>query len=331
MSGFSIWLKLYLGRFVSSALLLNGLYAIVLVLIFYLLGFPLAFYEDFILEHRFGLSNERFSTYIKDSLKKLIISLILALIVIECLYLFLEKFTKVWWILAGAGWFFLTVILTKITPNIFIPLFYKYIPLKDVKLRDKIIKMFGDARTKLKDVYMIDFSSKTKKLNAAVVGFGKSRRVLLTDNLLRELSYEEILSIVAHELGHYKNRDTLKLIAFSAIINGTFFFLSDLILRRSFSFFGYSSIADIAGLPLFVLIMFILGFLGLPLQNGFSRHLETKADIYSISLSSQKIFISMMEKLAKENLAEVSPSKFIEIMFYTHPPIAKRIQLAKKL
>lgn len=331
LSGFSSSLKSALSGFSPNALFLNGLFILALSLIFYVLGFPLEFYEGFVLEHRFKLSNQGLSGYLKDNLKKSLLSLVIGLIAIEVLYLFLAGFAQVWWILAAIGWFLLTVVLSKITPNVFIPLFYKYLPLKDEELRQKIKEMFAQSRTPLKDVYMIDFSAKTKKLNAAVAGFGKSRRVILTDNLLAELSHDEILSIVAHELGHYKNRDTIKIIVFSALITGILFFLSDIILRRSFYYFGYSSIADIAGFPLFCLVMLILGLFSLPLQNGFIRTLETKADIYSLKLTQKpEVFVSMMEKLARKNLADVQPSRFVEFMLYDHPPIGKRIKLAQE-
>ena len=331
VSGFSLWLTRGLNSITANSILQNGLYIIILSVMLYVLGFPFEFYEGFILEHQFKLSNQNLAGYLKDNIKKSSISLIIALLAIEVLYLFLARFTSLWWVLAALSWFFLTIVLSKITPNVFIPLFYKYIPLKDEALRNKIKDMFTDARTPLKDVYMIDFSSKTKKLNAAVAGFGKGRRVILTDNLLSELSHDEILCIVAHELGHYKNRDTLKIIVFSALITTILFFLSDIALRRSFSFFGYTSIADIAGFPLFALIMSILGLLSLPIQNGFIRHLETKADTYSLTLIKMPdVFISMMEKLSLKNLADMNPGKLTEIMLYDHPPIAKRIMLAKE-
>ena len=331
LSGFSSSLKSALSGFSSNTLFLNGLFILVLSLIFYILGFPLEFYEGFVLEHRFKLSNQGLSSYLKDNFKKSLLSLVIGLIAIEVLYLFLAGFAQVWWILAAGGWFLLTVVLSKITPNVFIPLFYKYLPLKDEELRQKIKEMFAQTQTPLKDVYMIDFSAKTKKLNAMVAGFGKSRRVILTDNLLAELSHDEILSIVAHELGHYKNRDTIKIIVFSALITGIMFFLSDIILKRSFYYFGYSSIADIAGFPLFCLGMLILGLFSLPLQNGFIRALETKADMDSLKLTQKpEVFISMMEKLARKNLADVQPSRLVEFMLYDHPPIGKRIKLAQE-
>jgi len=330
LSGFSTSLKIKLGPFAKDRILLNGLYAACIAIIFYLLEFPLDFYEGFILEHRFGLSCQGLGGYLKDNLKKAVISLIIFLVAIEFLYLFLERFACVWWLLAAIGWFILTVILAKITPSIFIPLFYKYIPLQDVDLKNKIMQMFSDTRIHLKDVYMIDFSKKTKKANAALAGFGANRRVVLTDNLLKDFSHQEILSIVAHELGHYKNRDTLKIISFGFVVSMVLFFLSDIILKKTFLFFGYSLISDIAGFPLFCLTMLILGLVSMPLQNGFTRRLETKADLYSISVCrNPEVFISMMEKLALVNLADVQPSKFIEIMLYDHPPIAKRIQLAR--
>ena len=332
VSGLSLWLKISLGRWTSNLALLNGLYITALSLAFYILGFPLEFYEGYILEHRFKLSNQGVVSYLKDNFKKSIISIVIALVATFFLYLFLEKFAQIWWILASLGWFFLSVILAKITPTVFIPLFYKYLPLKDTELRRKIMALFTDANTKLKDVYMIDFSSKTKKLNAAVAGFGNSRRVILTDNLLNELSHDEILSIVAHELGHYKNKDTIKTLFFGASVTSVLFFISSIVLKRSFSFFGYSGLSDIAGFPLFALIMLILGLFVLPIQNGFSRHLEVRADFFSLSQTrAYGAFISMMEKLELKNLADANPGRFTEIMLYTHPPIGRRIKLAEKL
>lgn len=331
LSGFSARLKINLSGFSQNPPLLNGLYIIAVSLIFYILGFPLEFYEGFTLEHRFKLSNQNLPGYLKDNFKKALISLTIAVIAIESLYWFLGQFPEIWWILCACGWFFLTVLLAKITPGILIPLFYKYLPLKDAGLRDKIKEMFLKTNVGLKDVSMIDFSSKTRKLNAAVVGFGNGRRVILADNLLEELSHDEILSIIAHELGHYKHKDTIKIIGFSAIITAILFYLGGIILKNSFMFFGYTSIADIAGFPLFALIMLILGHIVLPLQNGFIRHLETQADMYCVSLTrAPGVFISMMEKLSRKNLADAQPGKFVEIMLYDHPPIAKRIRLAEE-
>ena len=331
LSGLSIRLKTAILGIAGNSLALNGMYILSLSVFFYLAGFPLEFYEGFILEHRFKLSNQGLPGYLKDNIKKSLVSLITALIAFECLYVLLERFAGVWWILAALGWFGLTVVLAKITPTVFIPLFYKYVPLKDQGLRSKIIDMFSSEGAKLKDIYVIDFSSKTRKLNAAVVGFGKGRRVVLADNLLSELSEDEILSIVAHELGHYKNRDTAKIVLFGALVAAVLFYLGDIALKASFPFFGYSSISDISGFPLFALLMLSLGVFSMPLQNAFIRSLETKADIYSISLTKKPdVFILMMEKLGARNLADISPSKFVEFMLYDHPPIAKRIAAVRK-
>lgn len=330
-SGFALWLRSHLLNICANTFILNGIYMAVLGIIFYILGFPLEFYEEFVLEHRFNLSNQSLAGYLKDNIKKSLISFAVSLAAIEFLYLFLEKFTNIWWILAALGWFVLTVLLAKITPAVLIPLFYKYVELKDAELRNKIFELFSSAGAKLKDVYMIDFSAKTKKANAAVAGFGRGRRVILTDNLIKDFSHEEILSVVAHELGHYKNKDTIKIISFGFMVSIILFFLCDIVLKKIFPFFGYASLADIAGLPLFCLIMLLFGLLALPLQNGFIRSLETRADLYSLKAAKAPgAFISMMEKLAKINLAELEPSRFMEIMFYDHPPIAKRIQSAKR-
>jgi STE24 endopeptidase len=177
---------------------------------------------------------------------------------------------------------------------------------------------------------MIDLSKKSKKANAFICGFGQSRRVVLSDTLVRNFTAAEIEAVVAHELGHYKNRDILKLIVINSAFIYFSFFIVDMALQEVLLRMGGMAIYDIAGFPIFALMMLLLSLLMTPALNACSRAIEAAADRFSIGVTrAPDVFISMMDKLGRMNLAEYEPSVFNEIMFYDHPPIAKRIKFAR--
>lgn len=282
------------------------------------------------MEHHFRLSNQSLKNWLKDFLKNAAISLIVILIAVEALYIFLRKFPHTWWLWATGFWLLLTIVLAKVTPNIIIPLFFKYRIVDNPRLRSKIFALFEKCKIKIKDIYYIDLSSKTKKANAFICGLGNNRRLVLSDTLLEKFSEEEINCVVAHELSHYQNHDLWKIILVNSAVSFICFFLISRILGRMLLYFGFSRIDDIAFLPMLFLGFFLLGFIMLPIINAFSRHLEKNADIFSLKLTEDTNgFVSMMRKLGELNLADFSPSLFIEIFLYDHPPIAKRIKLAE--
>lgn len=330
-SGTSLYFRERLSALFKNVFLINGFYILVFCLIFYALNFALDLYEGFFLEHKFKLSNQNLFNWFKDSLKKLGLDLILALIAIEAVYFFLSKITNYWWLWAAAFWIFLTLILAKITPSVIIPIFYKYIPITNLELKRRIFALFDKCQVKIKDVASINFSAKTKKANAFVAGLGKNKKVVLSDTLLNEFSAEEIEPVLAHEISHYLNHDILKLIFVNSLFTFLGFYIVDKILKNLILKFGLNGMGDIAFFPLVALSLICLGFIILPVLNGFSRHLEKRADLFSLRLTKDKSsFISMMEKLGRINLADLSPSRFIEIWLYDHPPIAKRIKFAQE-
>ncbi|MDP2938644.1 MAG: M48 family metallopeptidase [Candidatus Omnitrophota bacterium] len=322
-SGLSLALRNKAFSIFSQAPLINGFYIMAFCIIFYILNFPLNFYEGFILEHKFKLSNQNLLSFLMDSLKNAAVDFILFLIILEAVYFFLNTTANYWWVLASIFWIFFTLILAKITPSVIIPIFYKYIPITNLQLKQSILALFDRCKLKIRGVYAIDLSRKTKKANAFVCGLGRNRRVVLSDTLLNNFSQEEIEGVVSHELGHYVNHDTLKLILVNSILAFAGFFLADKLLKNLL-------FNDIAFFPIIALALLLLGFIILPAQNGFSRYLERQADLFSLRVTKNKpAFISMMMKLAKINLADLTPSLLIEIWLYDHPPIAKRIKLAQ--
>ena len=332
---FQILISLPLKTFASSLApnfySVLTIYLILFSLFHYIINFPLHVYSTFILEHKFRLSNQNFPGWFKDDIKKGLLSLSIFLIFIHILYIFLRNFDKTWWIWIAIFWFAATIILARIVPIFIIPLFFKYYPVEN-NLKKKIIELSRICKIKILDVYKIDLSKKTNKLNAAVVGLGKTRRVILADNLVRDFNGEEIVGVLAHEFGHHKLAHMWKLIIFGFISTFFSFYVLYLVSRKLVIFLNAGNIYDIGIFPALLLVLFITGFLTLPLQNGFSRRLEKRADLFALKVTGNNpAFISLMKKLAEKNLADPNPPKLIKFLFYDHPPIPERIKLAESL
>ena len=334
LTGLSQSLKAGLAgfNFLGNFALFNGAYFACFAALAFVLSLPLEYYEGFVIEHKFGLSTQGLRSWTKDSIKKAVVSFAVSLVLIEAVYYFLLKFPQTWWLWAAIFWFTVSIVLTRIAPKVLLPLFYKYEPLSAGTLRDKVTEFLGRFKIAASGVYVLDFSKKTVKANAMVSGLGASKRIFFSDTMVREFSDEEILAVLAHEVGHYRSGDTFKLSLWN-LCSGLFScFVASLCLDRLFPMFGLGAISDIAGLPLFIAVLMATGLFILPLQNGFSRYLENKADIFALKTTKDSIsFISMMKKLANRNFSELSPSKIVEIFLYDHPPIAKRIRLAETL
>jgi STE24 endopeptidase len=250
---------------------------------------------------------------------------------VESIYYVLRNFSSIWWIFASFFWLFLNLILAKITPLVIIPIFYKYIPINNEELKNKIFYLFNYCNLKIKDIYAINLSKDTKKANAFVCGVGGSRHIVLSDTLLNNFDNDQINTVVAHELGHYKNRDMIKLILLNSILAFVVFFLVDIVFKKSLILFSFESISDIAFFPLFSVYLLLASLIILPIQNGFSRVLERKADLFSLQVTrSPETYISALTKLGKINLADFSPNRFIEFMFYDHPSLSRRILFIRK-
>lgn len=306
-------------------------YIVILSIVFYLIHFPLSVYSGFIWEHKFGLSNQKFAQWLADNLKGALLGLAVFLVLIEAIYFFLRLYPGRWWIYAGAFWLFFSFVLAKLTPSVIIPIFYKYVPVQNDELRRRIKDLFRSCRVALNDVYAIDLSSKTKKANAFLCGLGKNRRVVLSDTLIDNFNIDEIEVVVAHELGHYKHHDILKLLLLSAVTIFGALYLIHHFLLYAVSRFGLTGVGDIAFFPVVALALMLFTLVTTPLTNAYSRRIEREADQFSIETTRRpKDFISLMDKLRKMNLSELEPGRFIEMFFYDHPPVQKRIRFAEQ-
>lgn len=306
------------------------LYLLIISICYSLLKLPLNFYGSYIVEHNFSLSKQTISDWFRDQFKSGIIAYIIGLIALGAFYYILKISPGNWWLIISLFWIFFTMILARLAPIVIIPLFFKYRKLSDETLRQRIMNLADKMKVKLLDVFEIDFSKKTLKANAAFVGMGKTRRVILADTLKDKYSHDEIEVILAHEFAHYKLRHLFKLILINSLVTIACFYL---IFRTSgyvLEVFGFSSLSDIAALPVVIIYFILFGIVTQPLTNLFSRRFEKDADLAALKVTQNKdAFISMMNKLADQNLADRNPHPLIKFYFFDHPPIAERIALAQ--
>ena len=327
----SLFLKDMVAGWSQNFYLQVGLYFAVFAGIYYLLFAGLDFYSGFLLEHKFLLSNQTVFGWLKKSIKRGLLALVMLLVTAEALYFFLKRFPNSWWLLATAAWLLFTIVLGKITPVLIIPLFYKCSPLASNALKERLLSLSKNCGVGVKDVFEIRLSKETKKANAAVAGLGKGRRILLGDTLLKNYSDEEIEAVFAHELGHMCLWHTWKIISFGTAASLACFYLTYLLFEAGISLFGFDQIYNIAAFPLLALVLIALGLILMPVQNGYMRLLEKQADMFALShIQNRQSFSSAITKLGAQNLADPSPNKLVELLLYTHPPISRRLRYARE-
>lgn len=330
-SGASVSLRGIIVSFSSNFYLQVSLYLFILGGIYYLIFLGLDFYGDFLLEHKFRLSNQTVLSWLKKSIKKGVLSFLMLLIVGQVLYFFLRHFPNHWWLLATAAWLLFAIVLGKLAPVLIIPLFYKCSPLTNEELKERLLRLSKNCRVKIQEVFEVQLSKDTRKANAAVAGFGKNRRILLGDTLLKNYSDSEIEVIFAHELAHVHLLHIWQILSFAAAASLVSFYLTFLLFKAGLSYFAFNQTYDIAAFPLLMLILTIVGLLLMPIQLGYLRHLEKQADTFAIKHTQDpQSFNSAMAKLAEQNLSDPSPSRWQELLLYDHPPISKRLNYAKK-
>ncbi len=298
-----------------------------------LLELPLGYYSGYILPHRFGQSTQNFKGWVADQLKGLLIGAPLGLIVLELVYLALRLTGGWWWLWTGAGILVFSVILSNLAPVLIMPLFNKFVPLGDenADLADRLLKLAERANTKVRGVYKFDMSRRTKAANAALTGLGNTRRIVLGDTLINEFSPDEIETVLAHELGHHVHKDLPILMTFGTVMTIGGLYLASLGLHWAAGYFGFGGPADIAGLPALGLVLAAFGLLTQPLDNAISRWRESMADEYALqSTGKAQAFASAFVRMANQNLGEVDPEKWVVFMFYDHPTLRERIQMASE-
>ena len=306
-----------------------ALYAVVLVVCYGAVTAPLSLYRGFVLPRRYGLLSQGLRGWLWDEAKAGALGLVMGVAALVLLYWLMAHFAQTWWLWAGLSLLLLTVVLTNLAPLVIVPLFYRLEPLGDATLGERLAGLARRAGTRVKGVFTIDMSSKGTTGNAALMGLGNTRRIVLGDTILDRYTTDEIEAIVAHELGHQVHRDVPRLICFQSAVTLLGLYLVHLVLAQGVAWLGFGGIADIASFPLLALLLGAFALVVAPLESAYSRHLEGAADEYALALTDNpQGFVTMMTKLADQNLSEAKPPRWVELLFYDHPPYQKRLARA---
>lgn len=331
--GWSEALKDWLLRFTVNQWLLILPYVTVIGGILLLINLPLSFYQGYTLPHRFELSTQTIKCWITDQIKGLIVGGLLGVLVLEIIYAVLRSFPTLWWLWVALIMLIFNVILENIAPTVLMPIFNKFIPLGEehADLVDRLMSLARRSGTYVKGVFTFDMSRRTKQANAGLAGLGNTRRIIIGDTLLSEFSPDEIETIMAHELGHQVNKDIPLGIIFGSLTTLVGLFLASLGLNWAVKVFGFTGSADIAAFPVLLIILGLFGLVTMPLQNGFSRWRERRADQFALHLTHNgSAYASALKRLANQNLADAEPEACVEWLLYSHPAIGKRVAMAEQ-
>lgn len=310
-------------------LLAAAAYAVLFVLLHEAVQLPLAFYSSYGLSLRYGLSSETASTWLRDYLKATAITIVVASGAAAFVYVMLRTGSSWWWLGGGVAATAIGAALARLFPTMLLPWFYRFKPLERPDLRARVEALSRQAGVPVVGVYEWALGEKSRRANAAVVGLGGSRRILLSDTLLSGYTEDEIEVILAHELAHHVHGDIPKSLALEGAVMVMAFGAAALALRWWGPAVGLTSPSDLAGLPLLVLAGGGVMLVASPIQHAFARANERRADAYALRLTGRPAaFTSAMRRLAAQNLIEMDPPRLALWLFHSHPAVQERIDRA---
>jgi STE24 endopeptidase len=329
--GFFVMLDELSLNFFTDPILRTLMFVGIYMVLNSLIGIPFSYIKNFKIEEKYGFNKTTPKTFVLDLLKSLLMMIILGggiLYVLLTFYLNSTNFILYTWLFLVVVMLFVNILYTKV----FIKIFNKLTPLPDGELKEKIMEFAQKTGTSIKSISVMDASRRTKKLNAFFSGFGKFKSIVLFDNLIEKMSNDEIVAVLAHEIGHGKHKDTLRNLLLGLIQMGVMLYLLQLFLSweaLSVSF-GFESVNIGFGLILFSVFLSPVDILlDIPL-SAISRWAEYRADGYAKENGYKDAMISALKRLAQENFANLTPHPLMVKMTYSHPPISQRIEALSK-
>ena len=334
-TGFSARIRNWAQRIGKKWFFVIGIYFILFSIIVFVVGLPLSYYEEFVRQHAYDLSNQTFGKWIGDSIKSLLVGTILGFLFLWIPYLLLKKSPRRWWLYVSILAIPFLFVILLISPIWIDPLFNDFGPMKDKALEGKILALAERAGIEGGRVYEVNKSVDTKKLNAYVTGFTNTKRIVLWDNTIAKMNEKELLFVLGHEMGHYVLGHIWKLIFFFSLLTLVTLYVANrtagMIINRFKQRFGFDRISDVASLPLIVLLVNIFGFIITPIANGFGRSLEHQADQFGLEITRDNHnAATAFVKLQAENLGNPRPGLLYKLWRADHPVLGERIDFCNE-
>jgi STE24 endopeptidase len=296
------------------------------------LSMPFSLYSTFKIENKYGFNTMTLRLWISDFIKSIIISTIIMSLAIFAGLWIIKWSPHYWWFLVWGFLFVFSVFIMYISPYVIEPLFNKFTPIEDESLKNKIIRLTEKTGIRVSRIFRMDASKRSRHTNAYFTGIGRVKRIVLYDTLLEGMSHDEILAVLAHEIGHWKKKHLLKTLAAFEVFSLISLYVSYRLIQSDFllTLFNISTNTIFAK---FIILAFLGGILSVVLQpivNFFSRRHERQADRASYEFTKDAdSTVSALVKLSKENLSNLYPHPLYVVLYYSHPPILERIKNIK--
>jgi STE24 endopeptidase len=308
-----------------------ALYLIILMIAYDFLTFILSYWSGYKLPRDYGLLHQTVSGWISDHVKSLLLGAVIGAAVVAVMFFLIEHYPTLWWLVAWVLLALFTLLVTVLAPVVLIPLFYKMRPLEEGELRDRLRAVANSAGVRISGIYIIEFSEKTTLANAAVMGLGSTKRIVISDTLINAYTPGEIDVVMAHELAHQRHADVWRLFGFQSVVYLGVFWLASWWFNNLGSQQDYVNSFNPAALPLLLFSFAVTGALAIPAISWFTRKREASADAYALELTKKPdVFISAMTKLTNQNLGEARSSNFLERLGQDHPSYVDRVKMAEQ-
>ena len=334
---YNSWILSFHMSFIPTGIL----FFLIIIFAHTLLQIPFDLYRSFRIEKKYGFNSLTLKLWFKDFIKSIIITTLLIVVLCAGALYVVSVSVNLWWLWVWILFFVFTIFMMYISPYVLEPLFNKFEPIQNESLLDSLQNLMKNVGIKISKVLKMDASKRTKHTNAYFSGIGNVKRIVLFDTMLEKMSHDEIISIVAHEAGHWKKKHIIKTIIMFEIISLVIFFFAYLLLRNDVILVLFNSAVPSVNnvLLLFPLKVFLLQFLlGIilfpisPVFHVFSRKNEKEADKFAVELTgTPKYMVNALVKLSADNLSNLHPHPFYSSFYYSHPSVLERIQYLKSL
>ena len=311
-------------------------FLILFVVLDYVLEFPSHVYRSFIVESNYGFMNQTFTEWLGEDLLGLAITAVFAVVPVWFLYWLIGRMKR-WWLAFAIGAFPLLVLTVVIVPIYIQPLFNDFTPLKDKQLESELLTLASSVGIEGSDVFQVNSSKQTTKVNAYVTGLFGTERIVLYDNLINNFTHEEIRFVMGHEMGHYIMNHIWFGLTFAMIFIAFALWLTDRTIGRLITRFRhrfkFGKLSDIASLPLIVAYLSIISMLFNPISAALSRYMEHQSDVFGMEHTdvTGEAAATAFDKLSVLNLSDPDPSPIIEFWFYDHPALSKRMAFVRSV